>query len=100
MACSPSALAYDGNSSIAGKVVVKKYPDGSVLLSRLVEGAESKLLRRGILMARFSCLGWLKAISRKSGGVRQAACRGQRPPGRRFVLRVEALEDRLAPAVL
>src|SRR5262245_10475228 len=76
------------------------YPDGKVLLSRLVEGDESKLLRRGILMAKFSGLGWLKAISRKSGGTRQAPRRGQRPPGRRFVLRLEALEDRLAPAVL
>src|SRR5438094_6493763 len=51
-------------------------------------------------MARLSWLGWLKAISRKSGGARQSACRGQRPPGRRFVLWLEALENRLAPAVL
>src|SRR5438067_5778339 len=38
----------------------------------------------------------MKAMSRKSGAPR----RGQRPPGRRGVLRLEALEDRLAPAVL
>src|SRR5215470_10792583 len=51
-------------------------------------------------MVRFSYLGWLKAMSRKSGGARRAPCRGQRLSGRRCVLRLEALEDRLAPAVL
>src|SRR5919197_610972 len=47
-------------------------------------------------MALFLFSGWLKAMSRRSGAPR----RGQRRPGRRCVPRLEALENRLAPAVL
>src|ERR1051326_1398910 len=51
-------------------------------------------------MALFSLSGWLKAMSRKSEAPRRAPRRGQRLPGRRSVPRLEALENRLAPAVL
>src|SRR5438552_8139498 len=47
-------------------------------------------------MALFSFSDWLKAMSRRS----EAPRRGKRLPGRRCVLRLEALENRLAPAVL
>src|SRR4051812_3895417 len=51
-------------------------------------------------MVLFSFSGWLKAMSRKSGVPGGAPRRGQRPPGRRCLPRLEALEDRLVPAVL
>src|SRR5215831_9182734 len=51
-------------------------------------------------MARFSCLGWLKAMSRKFGIPQRGPRRGQRLPRRRVVPRLEALECRLAPATL
>src|SRR5437870_718980 len=47
-------------------------------------------------MALFSFSDWLKAMSRRS----EAPRRGKRLPGRRCVLRLEALENRLVPAVL
>src|SRR4051812_15295071 len=50
-------------------------------------------------MALFSVTGWLKAMSRKSGARRRDPRRGQRPPGRRSVPRLESLEQRLAPAI-
>src|SRR5215469_18761840 len=51
-------------------------------------------------MGGFSCLGWLKALRRKSGVARRVPCRPQRPPGRRCVLWLEALEDRTVPSTL
>src|SRR5438128_7850672 len=47
-------------------------------------------------MALFSFSDWLKAMSRRS----EAPRRGKRLPGRRCVPHLEALENRLAPAVL
>jgi hypothetical protein len=47
----------------------------------------------------FSLSGWFKAMNRKSEAPRRAPRRGQRLPGRRGVPRLEALENRLAPAV-
>src|SRR5262249_18320641 len=50
--------------------------------------------------ALFSFPGWLKAMSRKFGVPRRGPRREQRLPRRRVVPWLEALEGRLAPAVL
>ena len=51
-------------------------------------------------MSLFSLFGWVKAAKRKSGVSRQNPRWRQHLPRPRFVPRLEALEGRLAPAVL
>src|SRR5438552_19217029 len=51
-------------------------------------------------MSVFSLSGWLKAANRKSGGFRLNRHRGQQLPRRRFVPRLETLEDRTVLSTL